>query len=80
MAANKDFAVEMSEKAQAAGCRVHRFAIGAGFVLAVDEWETPEQFQAFFSAPELQAVMGQMGAQGEPEITFGEPKGFPGEF
>jgi hypothetical protein len=27
-----------------------------------------------------QQVVGEMGAQGEPEVTVAELKGFPGEF
>ena len=80
MAANRDRVLELTERSKAEGCRAHRFAIGDGYVVVVDEWETAEQFQGFISAPELQEVMGQMGANGEPEITFADPKGFPGEF
>ena len=28
----------------------------------VDEWETAEQFQQFFSNPDLQAFIGSVGA------------------
>jgi hypothetical protein len=80
MAANTDLVLELTEKSKAAGCRGHRFAVGDGYVLVVDEWDKPEQFQAFISAPDIQTVMGQMGANGEPEITIADPKGFPGEF
>ena len=80
VAANRDLVLELTEKSKAAGCRGHRFAIGDGCVVVVDEWETAEQFQGFFSSPDIQAVMGPMGATGEPEITFANPKGFPGEF
>ncbi len=38
----------------APGAIHHRFGVGDGFVLVVDEWETIEQFQQFFSNPELQ--------------------------
>lgn len=80
IAANKELVEELSEKARAGGCTAHKFAVGDGQVIVVDEWETAEQFQAFIAAPELQQVMGQMGARGEPQVTFGAPKGFPGEF
>lgn len=71
---------ELTEKAKAAGCTAHRFAVGDGQMMVVDEWGSAEEFQAFISSPEIQQVMGQMGATGEPVITFGEAKGFPGEF
>ena len=80
IAANKPLVEELSEKAKAAGCTGHRFAVGEGQVIVVDQWGSVEQFQAFFGSPEIQQVMGQMGAKGEPQITVGIPKGFPGEF
>ena len=80
MAANPARVEELSEKAKAAGCRAHRFAVGDGQVIAIDEWESPQQFEAFMAAPEIQAVMGEMGAQGEPQITIATAKRFPGEF
>ena len=80
MAANKDLVLELTERSKAEGCTAHRFAVGDGCVVVVDEWGTAEQFQRFISAPDLQEAMGQMGAQGEPEITFADLKGFPGEF
>jgi hypothetical protein len=78
--ANGDRVSELTDRAKAGGCLAHRFAVGDGEILAVDEWETPEQFEAFISSAEIQQVMGQMGAQGEPEITVAALKGFPGEF
>ncbi len=38
-----------AEMARAAGGIHHRFGTGDGFVLVVDEWESPEHFQKFFS-------------------------------
>jgi quinol monooxygenase YgiN len=80
MAANADRVAELTERAKASGCLGHRFAVGDGQVVVVDEWESPEQFEAFISSPEIQAVMGEMGAQGEPQVTVANAKGFPGEF
>ncbi|MGH9155458.1 MAG: putative quinol monooxygenase [Acidimicrobiales bacterium] len=80
VAANSDLVMDLTEKAKAGGCRRHRFGIGDGEILVVDEWDTAEQFEAFISTPEIQGVMGQMGAQGDPRITFADAKGFPGEF
>jgi quinol monooxygenase YgiN len=61
-----------ADKARAAGCLHHRFGIGDGQVIVVDEWESAEAFEKFFSDPELQQLVSEMGAQGEPEITFSE--------
>lgn len=80
MAADEDHVKQLTERAKAAGCLAHRFAVGDREIIVVDEWETAKQFEDFISSPELQQVMGQMGAQGEPQVTVAELKGFPGEF
>ena len=51
--------------AQTVGAIHHRFGIGDGFVLVVDEWESAEQFEAFFSNPDLQAFIGEIGADSD---------------
>jgi len=64
---------KISEQAKAAGGIHHRFGIGDGFVVIVDEWESVEQFQQFFANPELQAFIGSVGAEpGPPELTIAE--------
>jgi hypothetical protein len=69
------------DAAQAAGCLHHRFGVGDGFVLVVDEWESPGHFQRFFeSNPELPGVMRDAGARSEPEISFSEAVRSPDEF
>jgi hypothetical protein len=52
----------------------HRFGIGDGMVLVVDEWETIEQFQQFFSNPELQAFIGTVGGDtsSPPDVIVSE--------
>jgi heme-degrading monooxygenase HmoA len=80
MAANRARVEKLTAHAKAGGCLGHRFAVGAGEVVVVDEWESAAQFEAFISSPEIQQVMGEMGAQGEPQVTVAELKGFPGEF
>jgi quinol monooxygenase YgiN len=80
VAGNKQLVEELTEKAKAGGCTSHRFAVGEGQIIVVDQWESAEQFQAFIGSPEIQQVLGQMGATGEPQITVGAAKGFPGEF
>jgi hypothetical protein len=64
---------KIAEGSRSAGAIHHRFGIGDGFVVLVDEWETVEQFQQFFSNPELQAFIGSVGAApAPPEITITE--------
>ena len=63
----------IGEEAKGVGCIHHRFSVGDGFVLAVDEWESGEQFQQFFEGNEAIAeVMRDSGAQGAPEVTIAE--------
>jgi hypothetical protein len=70
----------LSEKARAAGCIHHRWGVGDGFVVVVDEWDSPASFQGFFSSPEIGQAMVDMGAQGEPEIVISEPFDSPDQF
>ena len=68
-----DLMRKISEEAKTQGAIHHRFAVGDGFVLIVDEWESVEAFQQFFqSNPDIPTAMQQAGAQGEPEFTFAE--------
>src|SRR6204780_5865722 len=64
---------KIADMARAEGGIHHRFGIGDGFVVLIDEWETVEQFQQFFSNPELQAFIGSVGAApAPPEVTITE--------
>jgi len=64
---------EISDRARMQGALHHRFGIGDGFVVIVDEWESAEHFQKFFADPELQAFIGSVGAApAPPELTFTE--------
>ena len=64
---------KIAEESRSAGAIHHRFGLGDGFVVLVDEWESVEQFQQFFSNPELQAFIGSVGAApAPPEITVTE--------
>jgi len=59
-----------ADMARAAGGIHHRFGVGDGFVLVVDEWESAEKF---FSNPELQAFIGTLGAAPvPPELIVAE--------
>ncbi len=66
-----DFA-KMAENARTSGGGIHhRFAVGDGFVVVVDEWETAGHFEKFFADPDLQALIAASGAApGPPEITI----------
>ena len=64
---------KIADMGRSAGAIHHRFGVGDGFVVLVDEWETAGQFQQFFSNPDLQAFIGSVGAApAPPEITITE--------
>jgi len=72
---------KISDMARAAGGIHHRFGVGDGFVVMVDEWETAGQFQQFFSDPDLQAFIGSIGAAPvPPEITVTEAVDSPDQY
>jgi quinol monooxygenase YgiN len=72
---------KMADEARTSGAGIHhRFAVGDGFVLVVDEWQSAEHFQQFFANPDLQALVANAGATGEPEITIAEAVSSPDEY
>lgn len=72
---------KIAEMAQAAGGIHHRFGVGDGFVVLVDEWETAGHFQQFFSDPDLQAFIGSVGAApAPPDITITEAVASPDQY
>jgi quinol monooxygenase YgiN len=48
----------------------------------VDEWDSPERFEAFFGDHEMQAFVGSVGADptASPDITVAEAITSPDEF
>jgi quinol monooxygenase YgiN len=82
MADHGDQFAKMAAEAQGSGGGIHhRFGVGDGFVLVVDEWETAEDFQKFFAHPDLQALIAASGAASQPpEITVAEAISTPDEY
>jgi hypothetical protein len=73
VAANGEALEAIAEDARARGCLHHRFAVGDGYVLVVDEWDAAESFEDFFRGNEaIATVMRESGAQSQPEISIGE--------
>ena len=75
-----DELVGISEQARAVGGIHHTFGVGDGFVILVDEWESPQQFEQFFARPDIQAWTGEMGVSGPPEITIVEVAASPANY
>jgi quinol monooxygenase YgiN len=81
LADRADEFASIAEQAKAAGGIHHRFGVGDGFVVIVDEWESVEDFQQFFSNPDLQAFIGSVGAEpGPPELTIAESVASPDQY
>jgi quinol monooxygenase YgiN len=68
------------ERAKAAGALHHRFGVGDGFVVLVDEWESAEHFQALMADPAVQALIAASGATGAPEVVITEAISSPDQF
>ncbi|KAA1419506.1 hypothetical protein F0U44_13850 [Nocardioides humilatus] len=70
--ARGDEFVAISQRGKAAGAIHHEFGVGPDYVLVIDEWDTAENFEAFFTSPELQAFIPTIGGDTSvpPEITF----------
>jgi hypothetical protein len=71
---------KFGERARTSGAIHHRFGVGQGFVVAIDEWESVEQLQAFMANLELQAFIVQTGGTGPPELTVTEAVDWPDQF
>jgi len=72
---------KIAEESKAVGGLHHRFGIGDGYVLVVDEWESVEHFGKFMANPELQAFIGAVGGAPEPpEVIVAEAITSPDQF
>ena len=72
---------KITDMARSAGGIHHRFGIGNGFVVIVDEWETAGQFEQFFANPDLQAFIGSVGADpAPPQIIVAEAVASPDQY
>jgi len=81
LADRADEFVKIADTARSADAIHHRFGIGDGFVMIVDEWESVEHFQQFFADPGLQAFIGSAGADpAPPELTIAEAVASPDQF
>jgi hypothetical protein len=73
--------VRIADMARPAGALHHRFGIGDGYVMISDEWASVEDFQKFFSNPDLNAFIGSVGGDpAAPEIIVAEAVNSPDQF
>ena len=81
LADRADEFAKVAESSKAAGGIHHRFGVGDGFVLVVDEWESVGHFERFFGDPSLQAFIGAVGAAPvPPEVTVTEAVASPDQY
>jgi len=81
----RDHAAEFAKFAESArtsgGGIHHRFGVGDGYVVVIDEWQSVEHFGKFFANPDLQALIAASGAAPQPpEITIAEAISSPDEY
>ncbi len=81
LADRADEFAKIAERSKTVGALHHRFGIGEGYVVIVDEWESVEHFQKFMADPDLQAFIGSVGGAPEPpEVIVAEAISSPDEF
>ena len=80
LADRADEFVAVRDRAIEKGAIHHRFGIGDGHVVAIDEWETAEAFEQFFGDPDMQAFVGSIGAEAAPVVTITDAIASPDEF
>ena len=69
------------KEAEAAGALHHRWGIGDGFVVLIDEWPDAESFETFFHGnATIPSLMQEAGVQAPPEFTIVEAATGPDEF
>ena len=72
---------KIAEESKAVGGLHHRFGVGDGYVVIVDEWESVEHFQKFMADPDLHAFIGSVGGAPEPpEVVVAEAVTSPDQF
>ena len=71
----------VSKAGKQMGAVSHRFLQGDGEIIILDEWDTAEHFQAFFSSQEMIGqMMQEAGVAGPPEIEVYESLKTAGDF
>jgi heme-degrading monooxygenase HmoA len=67
-----EFMKEISHRGKEMGAIHHQFLAGDGEVIVADEWESAEQFQAFFAAEgeRIGALMAEGGVTNQPQPVF----------
>lgn len=71
---NQEMTKSINDDARSNGCLHHAFYATEDEVFVVDEWESPEGFQEFFSSnQEVPKAMQDIGITEQPKIEFLRP-------
>jgi hypothetical protein len=71
----------ITQDARSKGCLSHRFVAGQSELVAIDEWESADQFKSFFEDnAEIRAISSESGATGPPTVAVYESADVPGNF
>jgi heme-degrading monooxygenase HmoA len=78
---HKDDMAAITKIGQTMGAISHKFVQGDGEVVILDEWDSAEHFQEFFSSqPMIAQMMQEAGVTGPPEVQVYEVLQTPGDF
>jgi heme-degrading monooxygenase HmoA len=79
---NGDLLTTVSERSRSKGALHHQFLAGDDHVMVIDEWDTAENFLAFFeeSGEEIGSLMQQSGITNQPQPVFWRPLDTPDRF
>jgi heme-degrading monooxygenase HmoA len=81
LASNAALLAEITEETKQLGAIHHRFLEGDGELLVIDEWESAEAFNGFFSSnTKVPQVTQDAGVSGPPKIEFYSPLEAAGTF
>jgi hypothetical protein len=79
--ANPEQMKRIAAEGKAKGAAHHMFASGDGEIIVVDEWDSAENFQAFFAGQtEIPEMMRAAGATGAPKVQFFKQMDTPDAF
>ena len=77
----KDDVLAVSNDAKSQGALHHHFAMGDGQVMVIDEWQSAEAFQQFFTNhAKIPELMREAGVEEEPEFSIYQVGDVPGQF
>src|SRR2546427_12842290 len=81
LASNAAVLEEVSARAKTLGARHHRFVESGGELLVIDEWDSAEAFQGFFTSdPQVPQIVEAAGIIGQPRVEVLNPVEAAGTF